>query len=194
VSFVLRVLILSYINDTRSVLSALLRDHVPKSGPLSAISTCGPPEAAPPSRLHRVLLAYYRILMANPELPNWLDWPLESLSRLFWAPHPDLGVRYLAIRCYAMQSGMGEAEREKLENTLIGTRANAECPLEYGLDLHGRVHIIDGWLLPVIETQRIHDLRNAIATNTRDFSTWQEDSHIRPSDLRRVPIVHVDAL
>jgi len=131
--------------------------------------------------------------MANPELPSWLDWPLEFLSRLF-SPHRDLGVRYLAIRCYAMQTGMCEAEREKLENTFIGSKVNAECPLEYGLDLHGRVHVIDGWLLPVIETQRIHDLRNVIATNTRDFSTWQGDNHIRPIDLRRVPLAPVDAL
>ncbi|KAI9508874.1 midasin nuclear AAA ATPase [Russula earlei] len=161
--------------------------HVPKSGPLSAIFTCGSPETAPPSRLQRVLLAYYRILMANPELPSSLNWPLEPLSRLFWTPHPDLGVRYLAIRCYAMQSGMGMAERETLENNLIGPMACTECPLEFGIDLRGRVNVIDGWLLPVIEAQRIHESRNAIAADTRDFSMGQGYNHSRPSDLRRVP-------
>jgi midasin len=156
-------------NSTRSVLSAFLREFVPKSGPLSTIFTSTTFETIPQSRLHRVLLAYYRILTANPELPNWLDWPLEPLSRLFWAPHPDLGVRYLAIRCYAMQSGMSEAEREKLENALIGSIAHAECPLEFGIN-HGTVSIIDGWLLPVIEAQRIHDWRNAIAADAQDSS------------------------
>lgn len=132
--------------------------------------------------------------MANPELPVWLDWPLEPLSRLFWAPHPDLGVRYLAIRCYAMQSGMCEAEREKLENTLIGSMAHAECPFEFGQDLHGNANVIDGWLLPVIETQRIHDSLNAIATDTREFSMGQDDNCLRPSDLRCVSLTNVETI
>ena len=178
---------------TRSVLSSFLQKFVPKSGPLSAIITSLPLETVPPSQLHRVLLAYHRILTANPELPIWLDWPLEPLSRLFWTPHPDPGVRYLAIRCYAMQSGMCEAEREKLENTLIGSMAHAECPLEFGQDLHGNVNVIDGWLLPIIETQRIHDSLNAIATDARDFSMGQ-DNYIKPFDLRRVSSVNVEAI
>ena len=149
---------------------------------------------APPSRLHCILLAYYRILMANPELPIWLDWPLEPLSRLFWAPHADLGVRYLAIRCYAMQSGMCEAEREKLENTLIGSMAHVECPLEYGQDHHGNASVIDGWLLPVIEKQRIHDSLNSISTDTRDFSMGQGDNCIRSSDLRCVSVADVETI
>jgi midasin len=85
-----------------------------------------------------------------------------------------------------MQSGMSEAEREKLENTLIGSKAHIECPLEFGLDLHGHVNVIDGWLLPVIETQRIHDSRNAIATDTRHFFMGQGDISIKPFDLRYV--------
>ena len=176
------------------VLSTFLQEFVPDSGPLSTIFMSVSPDTAPPSRLHRVLLAYYRILMANPELPSWLDWPLEPLSRIFWTPHPDLGVRYLAVRCYAMQSGMSEAEREKLETTLIGSMARVECPLEFGLDRHGRTNVIDGWLLPVIETQRIHDSRNAIATDTRDFSTGQGDVSIKPFDLRRVLLANIDTV
>lgn len=122
--------------------------------------------------------------MANRELPSLLDWSLGSLSRLFWAPHPDSGVRYLAIRCYALQSGMSEAERERLENALIGSMAHAECPLEFGLDVQGRANIIDGWLLPVIETQRIHDARNAIVADTVGFSMGEGGDSILLSDLR----------
>lgn len=132
--------------------------------------------------------------MANPELPIWLDWPLEPLSRLLWAPHPDLGVRYLTIRCYAMQSGMCEAEREKLENTLIGSMAHAECLLKFGQDPHGNAIVIDGWLLPVIEKQRIHDSLDSIASDTRDFSLGQGDGCISPSDLRCVPLADVETI
>ncbi|KAI0304299.1 hypothetical protein B0F90DRAFT_1235453 [Multifurca ochricompacta] len=165
------------------ILSSFLQEYFPNSGPLSTIFGAALPGTVTPSHLHRVLLAYYRILVANPELPSHLDWPLDLLSRLFWPQHPDPGVRYLAIRCYALQSGMSEAEREKLENTLLGSMADAECPLEFGIDVHGCPNIIDGWLLPVIEKQRIHDARSAIATDTRDLSMGREDKAMQPFDL-----------
>lgn len=82
---------------------------------------------------------------------------------------------------------MCEAEREKLENTLIGSMVHAECLLEIGQDFHGNPNIVDGWLLPVIEKQRIHDLLHSIASDTRDFSMGQGGNYIRPSDLRCVP-------
>jgi midasin len=85
-----------------------------------------------------------------------------------------------------MQSGMSEAEREKLENNLIGSMAHVECPLVFETNLHERVNVIDGWLLPVIEALRIHDSRNAIAADTRDFSMGQGDISIKPSELRHV--------
>ncbi|KAH9065293.1 midasin [Lactarius vividus] len=165
------------------ILSVFLQEYINNTGPLSTVIGSAPLEAVSPSRLHRLLLAYYRILVANPELPNWLDWPLEHFSGLFWTPHPDAGVRYLAIRCYALQSGMSELEREKLENTLVGSMATAECPLEFGVDVCERVITVDGWLLPVIEMQRIYDARGAIAADTRDFSMGQSDTFIQPSDL-----------
>jgi len=91
-----------------------------------------------------------------------------------------------------MQSGMCEAEREKLENTLISSMAHVECLLEYGQDLHGNANVIDGWILPVIEKQRIHDSSDSIASDTRDFSLGQGDNCIRPSDLRCVPSADVE--
>ncbi|KAH9179366.1 midasin [Lactarius sanguifluus] len=165
------------------ILSVFLQEYIHNTGPLSTALGSAPLEAVSPSRLHRLLLAYYRILVANPELPNWLDWPLEPFSGLFWTPHPDAGVRYLAIRCYALQSGMSELEREKLENALVGSMATAECPLEFGADVCERVVTIDGWLLPVIEMQRIYDARSAIVVDTREFSMGQSDTFIQPSDL-----------
>jgi hypothetical protein len=86
-----------------------------------------------------------------------------------------------------MQSGMCEAVREKLENTLVGSMAHTECLLEFGQDLHGNANVIDGWLLPVVEKQRIHDSLNSIASDTNDFTMGQGDNCLRPSDLRCVP-------
>ena len=73
------------------------------------------PSSVDAQTIHRVLLAYYRILQANRPLPRLLDWPLAPLSQLIWSPHPDNGVRFLAIRCYALQVGMSEGERVKIE-------------------------------------------------------------------------------
>jgi hypothetical protein len=91
-----------------------------------------------------------------------------------------------------MQSGMCEAEREKLENTLKLSMGLAECLLEFGQDLHGNANVIDAWLLPVIENLRIHDSLDSIASDTRDFSMGQGDNCIRPSDLRCVPSADVE--
>jgi hypothetical protein len=93
-----------------------------------------------------------------------------------------------------MQSGMCEAEREKLENTLIGSMAHAECLLEFGQDLHGNANVIDGWLLPVVEKQRIHDSLHSIASGKGDFPMGQGDNCIRPSDLRCVSSADVETI
>lgn len=85
---------------------------------------------------------------------------------------------------------MSELEREKLENTLVGPMATAECPLEFEVDDCGRVITVDGWLLPVIEMQRIYDARSAIAADARGFSMGQSDTSIQPFDLRCVLLVH----
>ena len=89
---------------------------------------------------------------------------------------------------------MCEAEREKLEDTLIGSMAHAECLLEFGQDHHGNANVIDGWLLPIIEKQRIHDSLHSIASDTRDFSMGQGGNCIMPSDLRCVPSPDVETI
>jgi midasin len=138
-------------------------------------------------RLHRVLLAYYRILRANRTLPHSLYWPLAPLSKLFFTPHPDTGVRLLAIRCYALQSGMTEVEQEKLEKLVLGEPCGVDCQIGCGQDVDGTSKELDGWLLPVLEVKRITDARNALVTEPHDFYTVEEgDSKpcLTPSNLR----------
>ncbi|KAF8139191.1 hypothetical protein K438DRAFT_1996249 [Mycena galopus ATCC 62051] len=145
------------------VLHAMLQRPEFIDGPIAAI------ESLDVLRLQRRLLAYYRILQANRELPSYLLWSLAPLSRLIWTPGLDNAVRLLAIRCYSLQSGMGEAERETLECAVLG---EADCPLEYGLNK------MDAWVMPVFEVKRIQDMRRAIVNQPQTF--YHEGDGVEP--------------
>lgn len=125
-------------------------------------------------RLHHLLLAYYRLLRANRLLPSDFLWPISHLSALFTTPHPDSAVKYLAIRCYSLHTGMAEVERVQLETRVLGEPGVVECSLSYGENIDGSRITIDGWLMPVMELQRIHRSRNSIATAS-DFYSFEGD-------------------
>jgi midasin len=149
--------------------------------------TCESLDSIETSRLHRLLLAYYRILQANRPLPRDLYWPLSALSKLFHTPHSDTGVCLVSIRCYALQSGMSEAQREKLETEVLGEVCGVDCQIDFGENVDGSAKVVDGWLLPVLEIQRITDARNALVTEPQDFYSFQEGERspfLTPSDLR----------
>ena len=148
---------------------------------------CKPIQSIDALRLHRLLLAYYRILRANRELPYMLIWPLSLLSQLIWTPHPDKGVQLLSIRCYALHSGMGEAEREMLEKEILGETCMADCPLDFGDEIDGTRKEVDGWIMPVLELKRVTDARNSLTLNLHDYYTVEEGElsrPIHPSELR----------
>ena len=125
-------------------------------------------------RLHELLLAYYRLLRANRLLPNDFLWPISHLSTLFTTPHPDSAVKYMAIRCYSLHTGMAEVERVKLETRVLGQPGVADCPLSYGKNIDGSRITIDGWLMPVLELERIHQGRNFVAAGS-DFYSLDAD-------------------
>ncbi|GLB38607.1 putative P-loop containing nucleoside triphosphate hydrolase protein [Lyophyllum shimeji] len=168
------------------ILHRILTTSTFAEGPLAFITAGPSPLSIDAPRLHRLLLAYYRILRANRELPRLLVWPLSPLSHLIWTPHLDNGVRLLAIRCYALQSGMGEAEREVMEKEVLGEQYGVDCQMEYGTDLDGTRKEVDGWIMPVIELQRIKDTREKIAYEDHGYYVFDEGespSHVQPSDL-----------
>lgn len=144
-------------------------------GPIAFVAKMDSPLSVEAPRLQRLLLAYYRILQANRELPRQLLWSLSPLSCLIWTPGMDNGVRLLAIRCYALQSGMGEAEREKLELAVLGERYTLDCRIEYCQNADGSRKEIDGWVMPVLEVRRIQEMRTAIAENSQAFYDFAED-------------------
>jgi hypothetical protein len=139
------------------------------------------------ARLHWLLLAYYRILQANRELPRQLSWSLAPLSRATWTPHLDNAARLLSIRCYALQSGMGEEERENLEREVLGEPCGVDCLLAYGQNEDGSEKNVDGWIMPVIEVRRIQEERDSIVTKPHDYYTREDGDSaqvIQSSDLR----------
>ncbi|KAK0464246.1 midasin nuclear AAA ATPase [Desarmillaria tabescens] len=132
-------------------------------------------------RLHCLLLAYYRILQATRQLPDQLLWSLSHLSAIIWTPTFDSGSRLLAIRCYALQSGMCEAEREKLQQEILGDACGLDCPLEYGQNIDGSIVEVDGWIMPVLEVKRIRDARNHIVIGVQDY--FSDEQTILASEL-----------
>lgn len=125
-------------------------------------------------RLHHLLLAYYRLLRANRLLSGDLLWPTSHLSTLFTTPHPDPAVKHLAIRCYSLHTGMAEVERVRLEARVLGEPGMIECPLSYGYNVDGSRITVDGWLMPVLELERIYRARSSLADGP-DFYSLEGD-------------------
>lgn len=158
-----------------SILYTLLLKPAFKNGPLAFI-TSESLKSLDATRLHRLLLAYYRVLQGNRELPNHLYWSLSPLSAIIWSCDVDSGARLLAIRCYALQSGMGESEREKLEQKIFGEPCSVDCPLDFGQNDDGFPASVDGWIMPVIEMKRIQEAREALVAEPQDYYSVEDDS------------------
>ncbi|KAL4245562.1 Midasin [Abortiporus biennis] len=178
-------LLLEFHPEIYPVLLALLKREDLVEGPLAFVTKSDSLAALDPAQLHRILLAYYRILQANRELPQILHWSSTPLSKLIWSSHPDNGVRFLAIRCYALQSRMVEGERVKLEQDIIGGVSEVDCPIHYGYRLDGTSEIVDGWLVPMKEVLRVSNARSAHLEPQNYFVVEDGDSFepIHPAEL-----------
>jgi midasin len=92
----------------------------------------------------------------------------------------------MAIWCYSLQSGMGEAEREKLFVVVVGPIAEIDCPLCVGEDENGAPLVVDGWVISALEASRVHQARSVIGSDARDFYGGRQHEPIQPSELRHV--------
>lgn len=168
-------------------------------GPLHFVDTNSSLPATETQKLHRLLLAYFRIQQANRELPSQLSWSLSPLNKLIRSTEHnqnDNGVKLLAIRCYAFQSGMGEAEREKLERKVLGMKDDEMCSVDcwvspggYGKkDEEGKERLLDGWVLPALEMHRVRGMREGLTdVDLEEYYGFDEDEqriYIEESDLR----------
>lgn len=129
------------------------------TSPLSHLANTDLPntEAA---RISRLLLAYYRLLVADLSLSKRLTWQHQQLLSLATS-HPDSGVRLLAVQVLAVQMGWSESYRIEREREYVGDVGLVDAPVVYGEELvleDGqavlRQVVVDGWLLPMYEARR----------------------------------------
>lgn len=152
-----------------------------EEGPLASLSSV---ESVNNVRFHQLLLAYYRILQANRELPRYFLWPSAPLARLI---ESDLehGIRFLAIYCYSLQAGMAEAERIKTERRIIGEPFTVDFSIPLGQNMDGTTNEVDGWMFPVVELRRVQEEREEIVQVDGFYSQEaNEVARIQDSDLR----------
>ncbi|PFH53375.1 hypothetical protein AMATHDRAFT_1433 [Amanita thiersii Skay4041] len=160
------------------ILDKMLQNPRLKDGPLALLAGSSNIET---SRLHALLVAYYRILQANRQIPEMFLWSLSPLSEIFWSENHDNASKLLAVRCYAMQTCMGEAGREELEREVLGGKPfESECPLDYGRRLDGKSWVVDGWLLPVLEVERVREWRSEVlqAVTREEYYVWEDGEKI----------------
>ncbi|QRV86470.1 AAA domain protein [Ceratobasidium sp. AG-Ba] len=174
------------------VLDTYLSSKALENGPLAFIAQPGIALAdVPAAHLQRILLAYYRLLAADPAAPTRLSWPSYLLQSIYRpssgdiaGPHPDPAVRWLALRCFGFQTCLSEADREKLETEYVGVYAVDHLPLRIGQELKQdpatgsaliKDVVVDAWFFPLVELKRIQTKRDELATQpTRAFV---ESSH-----------------
>ncbi|CAE6540331.1 unnamed protein product [Rhizoctonia solani] len=154
--------------------------------------------------LQRILIAYYRLLAADPSTPTRLGWPATLLQALFRpvpgisSPHPDYAVRWLALRCFGIQTGLTEITRAKLEAEFVGVGGvdliELHAGYELNLDLVDSIGTLapkeltmDIRVFPVAEIKRIQAKREELAHQPIDsfFPSQLIATQILESDLSR---------
>ena len=110
-------------------------------------------------RIHSILLAYLRLLTADPNIATRLEWSTTPLLQL--RAHADTGVKVLCILVITKQQGLSEEKRMELEREWIGDVRGTDARVFYGKEIvlvdggcEFRDKWIDGWLLPVFEAKQ----------------------------------------
>ncbi|WWC86817.1 uncharacterized protein L201_001696 [Kwoniella dendrophila CBS 6074] len=183
-----RLSVLTSLCDAHPELWSLITAFVLKSPfHLSPISILSGEDfrTTPVERLHSLLLSQLRLMIADPDIAQRHDWPIAPL-RALRTEHPDSGIRYLAIQILAKQRKWSEQKRISMERECIGEVDKVDVNIAYGSEvilLPGGGHqvrkvIVDGWILPILEAQRIARDRHPVS----DF-TYSPTPTVTPSDL-----------
>ena len=79
----------------------------------------------------------------------------------------------------------------KMEKEVLGEVSTVDCPLAYGVSQDGTVRVVDGWIVPVLELERVTHARDAFLRAGDYYLSHDSDSSepIHPAELRCVPIL-----
>lgn len=161
-----------FVQAETSVIVAYIHASPFATSPLSTL----PENTAdlPVERIQSLLLAYYRLLIADPRLASRLDWPTAPLHAL--REHSDAGVRLLAVHTLAKIRGWSEARRAEMEAS-SGLSQDVDAPVVFRYELaDGQMSsiVVDGWMLPVLEDRRVRayspDITTEVATEEDSFT------------------------
>ena len=168
----------------------------------SLLSSVNPAELSQsdPSRLQSLLVAYIRLLTADPLIASRNQWPLEPLHQLR-AQHPDSGVRLLVVQALALQRGWSEKKRMQVERECVGAVGDVDAPVTFGWEviaaesgaLDAKEVVADGWLLPLLEAKRIQACEHASFSNLRRAHVVDEVDHCIETLEASRPALHLGA-
>lgn len=88
---------------------------------------------------------------------------------------------------------MMEGERANMEKELLGDVSAVECPIVFGVNPDGSPQQVSGWVMPVLELERVTQGRDQLL-ESYDFFPHDNDSSepIHPAELRYVTGIFVD--
>ncbi|KAF8711008.1 ATPase, partial [Rhizoctonia solani] len=151
----------------------------------------------PALHLQRILIAYYRLLGADPSTPARLGWSAALLQVLFRpvlgesSPHPNHAVRWLALRCFGLQTHLSEITRTQLETEFVNVHDAELIELHVGCELDTAPNlkeiIMDARVFPLAEIRRIQTKREQLAQQPIHsfFPSHVTVAQIIESDLSR---------
>lgn len=149
-----------------------------------------------PSRIHRLLIAYHRLLTVDPLLPHRIEtgWMNTELHLLFSISSSavDKPSRVLAVQVYALHKGLAEKTKSELEAQWIGNMEDTnmeemkvvlEQVVVDGVEEDGKaknsemvVKTCDAWVYSRIEEKRLARFQ----TSTTDHLVLIDPSHLSP--------------
>ena len=152
--------------NAASFIATFITNSPFKTSPLSTVPIDQLP-SLDANRLHTLLLAYLRLLTADPHIATRNNWPLEPLH-ILRTNHCDNGVRLLAVQVLSRQRGWSEVRRIEMESKCVGKVDEVDAQICYGEELvvkqsggcQVNAKMADGWLLPLLEAQRIEKCKS----------------------------------
>ncbi|WVQ75947.1 hypothetical protein IAR50_005582 [Cryptococcus sp. DSM 104548] len=183
-----RLSVLSMLGETRphlwSLIYAFILQSPFRTSPLSHLDQQNL-KAAPASQLHSLLLAYIRLIVVDPLIASRNNWSIIPLHALR-TEHPDAGVRLLAVQVLSKRQKWSETKRTEMELAHVGAVETTDVKILFGhavnvLSQGGfeiREVVVDGWLMPIIEAERIKEARKT----TDDFA-FASSATISETDL-----------